>query len=224
MSTEPAGRARTTVHLLRHGKVQNPDGILYGRLPGYRLAASGQAMAETVAASLATHDITYLAASSLLRAQQTAQPIAAGHGLTIVTDDRAIEADNLFAGGNPGRSLRRPKNWRKLRDPFTPSWGEPYLDIAHRMVAAVYSAVTKAAGHEAVIVSHQLPIWTTRLFFTGQRLWHNPAARECSVASLTSLEFIDGVFDRVRYSEPAGHIPAIDDAPGVTRAAPGPDS
>lgn len=216
MSTDDVTRppVRTVVHLLRHGKVHNPDGILYGRLPGYRLAASGLAMADAVAASLAGHDITHLVASSLLRAQQTAQPIAAGHGLTIGTDDRVIEAGNDFAGApvtGPGSSLIKPTNWLKMRDPFTPSWGEPYLDIAHRMLAAVYDAVAAAAGHEAVIVSHQLPIWTLRRYLTGQRLWHNPAVRQCAVASLTSFTFLDGVFERMDYREPARHIAAVDD-------------
>ncbi len=219
MSTDPV---RTTVHLLRHGKVHNPDGILYGRLPGYRLAGSGLAMADEVATTLAGNDITHVVASSLLRAQQTAQPIAAGHGLPIVTDDRVIEADNVFAGApttGPDGSLRKPANWVRMRDPFTPSWGEPYLEIAHRMLAAVYAAAHAAAGHEAVLVSHQLPIWTIRRYLTGHRLWHNPAVRQCAVASLTSLSFADGVFQRMEYREPAAHIPATNDPVG----APGPD-
>jgi broad specificity phosphatase PhoE len=205
---------RTTVHLLRHGKVHNPEGILYGRLPGYHLSESGLAMAEAVAAALTGNDVTYLAASSLLRAQQTARPIAAGHQLEIVTDDRVIEADNVFAGTQivgAGGSLKQPRNWLKLRNPFTPSWGEPYLDIGHRMLGAVYTAVDAAAGHEAVIVSHQLPIWTLRRFLLGERLWHNPATRQCGLASLTSLEFQDGVFKALHYSEPAAHVHAQDD-------------
>jgi broad specificity phosphatase PhoE len=207
----------TTVHLLRHGKVHNPDNILYGRLPGYRLAASGRAMAEAAAAALAGADITSVAASSLQRAQETATPIAAAHGLDILTDDRVIEADNAFAGSptsGPDNALRKPANWTRMRDPFTPSWGEPYLQIAHRMLAAVYAAVERAAGSEAVIVSHQLPIWTLRRYLTGQRLWHNPASRQCAVASLTSLTFADGVFQRVEYREPAAHIAAVDDPVG----------
>ncbi len=202
------------MHLLRHGKVHNPDNVLYGRLPGYHLAASGIAMADAAAAALVDRDITYLAASSLLRAQQTARPIAEQHQLRVVTDDRAIEADNVFAGTTPtgrGGSLWQPGNWPTLRNPITPSWGEPYLQIAHRMLAAVYTAVCTAAGHEAVIVSHQLPIWTVRLQLTGRRLWHNPARRQCAVASLTSLDFVDGVFVGVRYSEPAAHIRAEND-------------
>lgn len=204
----------TTIHLLRHGKVHNPGEILYGRLPGYRLAAAGQEMAQGVADHLHGSDVTYLAASSLQRAQETAAPVATTFGLPIITDDRIIEAANEFEGQSFGfnrKTLGRPQTWVKLRDPRTPSWGEPYLDIAHRMIAAIYSAVHAADGHDAVLVSHQLPIVTARRYLQGQRLWHDPRHRRCSVASLTSLSFTDGVFTGSSYAEPVAHIAAVND-------------
>jgi broad specificity phosphatase PhoE len=210
----PAPPSTTVVHLLRHGKVQNPGNVLYGRLPGYRLAASGRAMAQGVADHLAGSDVTYLAASSLQRAQETAAPLAAVFDLPVVTDDRVIEAANDFEGvafGLNGETVGSPRSWVKLRDPRTPSWGEPYLEIARRMLAAIYTAVDAADGHQAVIVSHQLPIVTARRFLHGQRLWHDPRRRSCSVASLTSLTFTDGVFSGSRYSEPVRHIAAVND-------------
>ena len=203
------------MHLLRHGKVQNPGNILYGRLPGFRLAESGRAMAQGVAEYLSGTDLTYLAASSLQRAQETAAPIAAGFGLTVVTDDRIIEAANEFEGhafGFNRQTLGRPQTWVKLRDPRLPSWGEPYLQIAHRMLAAIYAAVQDADGHEAVLVSHQLPIVTARRYLDGKRLWHDPRQRECAVASLTSLSFADGVFTGAAYTEPVRHIAAVNDS------------
>lgn len=197
------------MHLLRHGKVHNPSGVLYGRLPDFHLSESGRAMAQGVADHLAGADITYLAASSLDRAQETAAPISAALGIEVRTDNRVIEASNLFEGMRVAvrdGALRRPEHWSKLRDPLTPSWGEPYLDIAHRMLAAVYAAVATAAGHDAVLVSHQLPIWTVRRYLQGRRLWHLPSERECALASLTSLSFDDGVFSGVTYTEPVAHI------------------
>ena len=206
--------SRTVVHLLRHGKVHNPSGILYGRLPGFTLAASGRAMAQGIAEYLASADITYLAASSLIRAQETAAPLAAAKGVAVVTDDRVIEAGNAFEGRKVAVGdgvLREPRSWPALRNPFRPSWGEPYLDIAHRMLGAIYTAVAAADGHEALIVSHQLPIVTVRRYLEGLRLWHNPSHRQCSVASLTSLDFQEGVFTGLRYAEPVAHIAAVDD-------------
>lgn len=201
--------------------MHNPGAILYGRLPGFRLARSGEEMAELVAAHLGDRDITYLAASSLLRAQQTAAPLAARRNLDVYTDDRVIEAGSRFEGMAVAVGdgvFRDPRHWVKLANPFRPSWGEPYLDIAHRMLGAIYTAVHAAAGHEAVLVSHQLPIWTARRYLEGRRLWHNPSSRECAVASITSLTFDDGVFVALRYEEPAAAIAAVDD-PDATGSA-----
>jgi broad specificity phosphatase PhoE len=198
---------RTVVHLLRHGEVYNPSGILYGRLPGFHLSEHGHNQAEIVAKALADADITVVHASPLQRAQETAAPVVAAHDLPVITDERLIEADNRFEGKTVsvgGGALRVPRYWPLLRDPFTPSWGEPYLRIAHRMLAAVHSARTEAEGHEAVCVSHQLPIWTLRRFVTGQRLWHDPRRRQCALASLTSLVFIGTELTQLQYSEPAG--------------------
>ncbi|HEY4419727.1 MAG TPA: histidine phosphatase family protein [Pseudonocardia sp.] len=198
---------RTVVHLLRHGEVYNPSGILYGRLPGFHLSEHGHNQAEIVAKALADADITVVHASPLQRAQETAAPVAAAHDLQVTTDERLIEADNRFEGKTVsvgGGALRVPRYWPLLRDPFTPSWGEPYLRIAHRMLAAVHSARIEAEGHEAVCVSHQLPIWTLRRFVTGQRLWHDPRRRQCALASLTSLVFVGTELTQLQYSEPAG--------------------
>jgi broad specificity phosphatase PhoE len=197
----------TQVHLLRHGEVHNPEAVLYGRLPGFRLSDRGQAQAETVAKALVENDVTVVLASPLQRAQETAAPIAAAHGVEIVTEDRLIEAANRFEGKTFGvgdGALRHPANWPLLVDPFTPSWGEPYLRIAHRMLAAVHRARELALGHEAVCVSHQLPIWTLRRYLLGQRLWHDPRRRQCALASLTTLEFTDEELTGLRYREPAG--------------------
>ncbi len=208
---------RTTVHLLRHGEVHNPGLVLYGRLPNFRLSDAGREMAEKVAAHLSGRDITWLVSSPLERAQQTAAPIAAATGLDVHIDDRLIEAGNDFEGLTVGvgdGALRNPRHWIKLRNPFRPSWGEPYAELAARMRAAVYAARDGARGHEAVCVSHQLPIWTLRRSLQNQRLWHDPRRRECGLASLTTLTFDGDDLRSVEYAEPAGPTP--DDAvPGA---------
>jgi broad specificity phosphatase PhoE len=200
---------RTVVHLMRHGEVHNPTGVLYGRLPEFHLSALGREMAETVGVHLRAHDVTVVVASSLDRAQETATPIAAAHAVGITTDDRVIEAGNYFEGKTFGvgdGSLRYPRHWPKLVNPFRPSWGEPYQQIADRMLAAIADARALARGHEAVIVSHQLPVWTVRSQLEGRRLWHDPRKRECSLASLTSLTFVDDELESIAYTEPAGAL------------------
>ncbi len=206
MSNAAGAAIRTVVHLLRHGEVHNPTGVLYGRLSDFHLSDLGREMAETVGAHLVDHDVTVVVASSLDRAQETAAPIASAHGLSITTDDRVIEAGNYFEGKTFGvgdGSLRYPKHWPMLINPFKPSWGEPYDEIADRMLAAIADARRSARGHEAVIVSHQLPVWTARSKLEGRRLWHDPRKRECSLASLTSLTFLGDELESITYSEPA---------------------
>jgi broad specificity phosphatase PhoE len=197
----------TRVHLVRHGEVYNPDGVLYGRLPGFHLSDKGRQQAIAVADALADRDIVAVIASPLQRAQETAAPIAVRHDLPVDTDPDLIESTNILEGRgiSPGDGAwRDPRVWWHLRNPFTPSWGEPYRQIADRMVTAVDKARARAAGHEAVCVSHQLPVWTARLYLTGKRLWHNPRRRQCSVASVTSLVYQGDRLVDVVYSEPAG--------------------
>ena len=185
---------RTVVHVVRHGEVHNPRGVLYGRLPNFLLSTTGEKQALVVAEHLRGNDITHVVCSPLERARQTATPIADAHGVEPQVDDRLIEAANRFEGMRVSvgdGALRDPRNWPKLYDPFTPSWGEPYLKIAHRMLAAVQRARCAAVGHEAVCVSHQLPIWTLRRFCEGKRLWHDPRRRQCALASVTSFVFDD---------------------------------
>lgn len=205
----PAAPTRTVVHLMRHGEVHNPHGVLYGRMPGYRISELGAKMARLVAEHLEANDITHVVASPLERAQQTAGPIAESHGLPIVTDERVIESDNYFEGRTVGSGravLRDPRHWRKLANPFRPSWGEPYEAVAARMLAAIADVRQAAAGHEGVIVSHQLPVWTVRNQLLGNRLWHDPRRRQCALASLTSLLYEDDELLSVTYSEPAAAL------------------
>jgi len=197
----------TVVNLVRHGEVDNPTGVLYGRLPGFRLSAAGEAMAKTVAAAVTGRDVRVVISSPLERAVQTAEPIAAQFGLDVQIDERLIESGNHFEGltfGVGDGALRRPSNWSRLYNPFKPSWGEPYTESAARVLTACADARKQAAGGEAVLVSHQLPIWVTRRAVEGRRLWHRPDRRECALASITSFEYGDDRITGVRYEEPAG--------------------
>ncbi|MFY0409702.1 histidine phosphatase family protein [Solicola sp. PLA-1-18] len=201
--------ARTVVHLVRHGEVYNPTGVLYGRLPGYVLSDLGHQMAERVGEWFSDRDVTHLVASPLERAQQTVAPTAKLTGLPVTTDERVIEAGNQFEGkifGVGDGALRHPSAWWKVRNPFKPSWGEPYREIADRMLAAMADARDAARGHEAAIVSHQLPVWTARMAVEGRRFAHDPRKRQCSLASVTSVTYEDDAVVAVAYNEPAGDL------------------
>ncbi|WP_036555471.1 histidine phosphatase family protein [Nocardioides insulae] len=212
MST--ADRADTVVHLVRHGEVHNPEGILYGRRDGYHLSALGQRMADRVAERLGEHDIVHVRSSPLERARETAAPLAEVREVEVEIDDRVIESLNTFEGlrfAGRDNALKDPRTWRHLWNPFRPSWGEPYREIAARMFAAIRDARDAARGHEAVIVSHQLPIWTARLAAEKRSYLHNPRSRQCTLCSVTSFHFTGDELTLLSYHEPAGDlIPAGD--------------
>ncbi len=196
----------TVVHLVRHGEVHNPGGVLYGRRDGFHLSTRGLAMADRIGEALGGNDITVLRSSPLERAQETAAPLAAKLGLEVTLEPRVIESTNQFEGltfGKGNNALRNPLLWRHLYNPFKPSWGEPYKVIVERMMAAVHDARVAATGHEAVLVSHQLPIWTTRLAAEKRSFLHDPRKRQCTLCSITSFHFAGEELAQVSYAEPA---------------------
>ena len=198
------------VHLVRHGEVHNPDRILYGRLPGFHLSEAGRLMAKAAADYLADRDVTVLKSSPLQRAVETAEPIAAEFGLQPDIDERLIEPWNYFEGMRfavGDGALRKPRHWMALRNPFRPSWGEPYQEVAARVLAAAGDAARAAAGHEAVCVSHQMPICIARRAVEGKHLWHDPRRRQCALGSVTSLTYAGDMVVGVHYAEPSGPTP-----------------
>ena len=198
---------RTIVHLVRHGEVENPAGLLYGLLPDYHLSELGLEMAQRVAEHFRERNVVHIVSSPLERAQETAAPIAEALDLPVVIDARVIEASNYLQGQRISfEALRRPRNWLYFRNPFRPSWGEAYIDILARMRLAMRDAANAALGHEAVIVTHQLPIWVARSNAEGRRMFHDPRKRQCTLGSVTSFTYIDAHITSVSYSEPAAEL------------------
>lgn len=199
--------SHTIVHLIRHGEVHNPERILYGTIPGYHLSSRGRSQAARVARSFEDHDVTYLGASPLQRAQETSEPFAEITGLKVDTVEGIIEAGNRFEGlrTKGWRSqLWNPVRWPLMINPFEPSWGEAYVDIAERMMDAVHTTRRRAAGHEAILVSHQLPIVMVQRHVMGLPLAH--ASRQCELASVTSLVFDGEEITDIFYTTPAKDI------------------
>jgi broad specificity phosphatase PhoE len=196
----------TVVHLVRHGQVENPGRVIYGRLPGFSLSALGRAQADLLGRHFAAAPLGGVVASPLERAQQTAAPIAAAHGLQVRTDLRLTEASSIFegvAGSLAWYILRHPGIWWQLRSLRTPSWGERNVDLVERVHAAVDQARQEFAGGQVVLVSHQAPIWVARLAFEHRPLTNWPGRRRCALASVTSLTFDGDQLGGVTYAEPA---------------------
>jgi broad specificity phosphatase PhoE len=198
------------IHLVRHGEVHNPDRVLYGRIPGYGLSELGKRMAKAAADSKVGHPITRLYASPLQRTQESAAPWSSNFGLPIITDDRLIEPWNDFEGtpGFGAKALRDPHLWPKLRNPFKPSWGEPYTQIAKRMLDIIEQAWSDTGSGEVVLVSHQLPIWMVHRTLAGERTFHDPRRRRCALSSITTLARAGDHFIEVDYQDPAAALQA----------------
>lgn len=218
-----------TVHLLRHGQVHNPDAIVYGRLPDFHLSELGARMAEAAAANFRARAnqggrYVLLASSPLTRARETAAPVARELGLDVVTEERIIEPRNHFQGLHvDAKVLSHPRHWPYMLNPLRPSWGEPYRHQVTRMAEAVRDLARRAVdiggdGAQVIAVSHQLPIWLTRLSVEGRPLPHDPRRRQCNLASITSLTFDDvsePALPRLNYREPAAHLyPGVNQLPG----------
>lgn len=196
------------VHVMRHGQVHNPDGVLYGRLDGFGLSPLGHEMASLMSTHWSAVPLTHLRCSPLQRARETMAPTAALFSqLDVVIDERVIEADNIFEGkvfGASNKALRDPGMLRHVLNPLKPSWGEAYVDIAVRMRLALSDAAESAGeGGQALVVSHQLAIWIARCDAEGVPFAHDPRRRECTLASVTSFTFRQGRITSIDYSEPA---------------------
>lgn len=197
---------------MRHGEVHNPARVLYGRLPGYGLSADGRRMAGQAAEYVRSLDrpVSALVCSPLQRAQESAEPFAEMFGLQPIIDERVIEPTNVFEGKRMAVALVNPWNWRHLRKPALPSWGEPYADVVGRMNSAMTHARDAADSGDVVIVSHQLPIWITHLAVAALPLRHDPRERRCALSSVTSFEMVDEKWTEIAYAEPASTAGAVD--------------
>lgn len=196
------------LHLVRHGEVFNPDGVLYGRLPGYRLSELGERMAAAAAQELAASDraVSRIIASPLERAQQSAAPIAEAFKLPIGVDERIIEPTNAFEGQVGRSAFKNPRYWYRYLNPFRPSWGEPYRSIARRVREAMNDAWDADREGDVVLVSHQAVIWAAHRDVAGEPLFHNPAKRRCELSSITSFERRGGRWFEVDYRTPAAGL------------------
>ena len=192
---------------MRHGEVENPTGVLYGRIEGFGLSLRGHRMAQLAAESLAGHDIRSVTASPLQRTRESAAPWIAAFGLELGIDERLIEPTNAFEGINMRRDLpKRPDLWRHLVNPQKPSWGEAFLSVQARMMAAIEDHWAAADGGEVVLVSHQMPIVMVARTVAGKPLAHNPSKRRCALSSITTLERRGDAFVEVSYAEPAAAL------------------
>jgi broad specificity phosphatase PhoE len=180
------------VFLIRHGEAHNPEGVLYGRSEGFPLSENGKQQVAVTANTLkeSVNTATIIIASPMLRTLQTAEIISNKLGLKVKSDERLIESYSKLqglkvAGGK--NILKTPQAWKYLYNPFKPSWGEPYGEIAKRMNGIIEELISQ--GHEEIIlVSHELPIFIAKRFYKNKSLIHNPRNRQTPLASISIIE------------------------------------
>ena len=181
---------------------------MYGRLEGYGLSNRGQQMAARSASALATRPIAKIYSSPLQRAQESAAPLAVELGLPVEIEERLNEGLNFFEGSRltAARLLTEPSVWVALRNPFTPSWGEPYREIAQRMMALAEDAWKSVEQGEVVLVTHQVAIWVLHRSVAGIPLPHLPSQRRCSLSSITTIKKVGERWKEESYREPAADL------------------
>lgn len=159
------------VHLIRHGEVHNPAGLVYGDLPGFDLSEHGRQQAAAAASYLAAHPVSGVLASPLQRALRTAELVALPHRLPIQVDAGLVEWRLDSWTGLPWSALpaQRPGQLEAYRfDPTDlPFAAESLSQVAARVVGVILNAIASSRG-DLVVVGHQDPLQAARLFLTGR--------------------------------------------------------
>lgn len=192
-----------TLHFVRHGVVHNPDRIVYGTRD-FHLTDEGedQATQAGVYLSKILHNYYFFPVlhSPTVRTRETAQKLRVG--VVRGSSEDITEYRSAFDGTTPTKFVSKARNWARLRNPYTPSWGEPYEAVAQRMDRAA-ADILQRCHSDAVLVSHQLPIWIYRMWVEGRPMAHDPAARQCSPGSVTSISYDEARMpQRIHYWEP----------------------
>jgi len=202
------------IHLVRHGEVHNPGGVLYGRLPNFHLSDTGHKMAKEAALQLKAMgvNVTAIYMSPLVRAQESAKPIEELFGIDAKTNENLIEPYNVFEGRKLSVKAiaTKPHWWWHFRNPAKPAWGESFKDIIARMHSAIIQASDSVLDGDVVLVTHQLPIWVMHLSTNGKKLMHDPRNRRCALSSITTFEIHGGKLVEVGYLDPAANLTSID--------------
>jgi broad specificity phosphatase PhoE len=161
------------VHLVRHGEVDNPQGVYYGRLPGFHLSANGRQQAGAAAATLRAYPIAALFSSPLERALETAQIIAQGlEGIPIQSSELLVEVHSPF-DGQPTQALLA-RGW-DVYSGSPPPYEQP-ADVLRRVQQFTRQVRAAYPERQVVAVTHGDLLAAAVLWARGQPLTpHNMA-------------------------------------------------
>jgi len=160
------------IFIMRHGTVENPSGFIYGRLPGYHLSELGRAQAREAGGFMNKIPLDLIIASSLERAQETAQIVAElnSNHPPIVTDDRVIECDfGRHTSLHSSEYFNNRDHYWRLQLAEQDGMESPQT-IADRMHSALVDYAKRYSDKNILIVSHGDPIAFLLEMIQGQEL------------------------------------------------------
>lgn len=160
---------QTTIYLVRHGDVFNPDLIFYERIPGFQLSELGRQQAQALGEFLSKKNIAHIYSSPLERTRETASYIAAHHPqVSVAYDERLLEVSSI----KRGKKMKKLaiERWNFYKPEYTKLGGEKLSDIWKRMNHFFGETVQKHAGQEIVVVTHGDPIMISYIKHQGKRL------------------------------------------------------
>lgn len=139
------------IHLVRHGEVHNPDQILYGRLPRFRLNDNGLQQARTAGRLLDDCRIDAVFSSPMLRARQTAGELIRHHPRLKVRISELINEVCTSFEGRPGAEIDARDG-----DVYTggDACNEQPRDIVERTLRFIARMRRQYAGGQVVAVTH----------------------------------------------------------------------
>jgi broad specificity phosphatase PhoE len=159
----------TVVLGIRHGLVDNPHNLVYGRLPGFPLSASGREGAARLAERMSSAPVTAVYSSPLERAMDTAEALAAPHGVPVLLEDRLIEWIGRVAWqGLVWPELIQTEEFaRVIADPVANCPEDPLDAAGERVLAWAQEAGSR---HEGVVlgVSHEATVVAGYLVARGE--------------------------------------------------------
>jgi broad specificity phosphatase PhoE len=196
---------RTTLHLVRHCDVENPEGVLYGHLPGFRLSDKGVRQAHALGEFFAERPVREIYASPLERAQQTAHIIASYlDNAPVVTTPELVEARfGLHLQGVRPKDvpLKRPLWFVHMLWPGLLPNDESVAAMAARVRAPLSRLLRDFPGQEGICVSHGDPI---QAFWVESERRHAYALHrlQCAKGGMLSLSYEDGELVSQQYRPP----------------------
>ena len=205
---------KTLIFLCRHAHPENPEGVIYGHLPGFGLSARGKRQALGLGDFLRKYPVGAFYVSPLQRAQETARLAISqlGHEVPLHTRDDLVEAEfgKYIEGVKRWQvPFRRPLFFFHAISPGTLPFDEPVPEMAERVERVCREAVEATSGEAAVLVSHADPIKAFWNQFLGQSEWR------FHLLELDKGGFLELEYDGDRLTAVTPHAAILAEAPAA---------